>query len=422
MKQMMFKQMKSAFLLSAKMVMMAIAVSMFFTSCEKDDPIEKPDNPDNPDNPPVTETVELTSPITENTTLKDLGLAVDYFFAGSQLSVQNNAVLTIEPGVTIQFTNTNNEGSLYINDGATIKAIGTAEKPIQFIGRNTSKSIWGTVQVNTNSDNEFKYCEFINGGNGYFGTLSMRNIGSSAPRISVQYCTITGSKKYGFDTYGNDFTIDAFDHNTITGGDDAPVYLYNLKMAAKFDMTSNLTGNANDYVAIERNENEVNTTLNQTTVPYYCIGSWTISKTLIINEGVTICMHTDKSWSDSEMGKIVVNGTEAKPVTFTRLPGMTYYWGYYGGLRFSRNNGSELNWCIIEYVKGTDQAAISMSYEGAITLNNCTIRNNQGWGVNKGRGNHCNVIVNHSGTNERFANNASGNVVLCNGDVVNELP
>ena len=61
---------------------------------------------------------------------------------------------------------------------------------------------------------------------------------------------------------------------------------------------------------------------------------------------------------------------------------MTYYWGYYGGLRFSRNNGSELNWCIIEYVKGTDQAAISVSYEGAITLNNCTIRNNQGWGVN----------------------------------------
>jgi hypothetical protein len=404
-----------------KVTAMTLCLAGFtmFSGCE--DP--KEDDPIDPNNPPApAEMVELTSPITADRTLKDLGLPVDYFFAGGQLRVQNNAILTIEPGVTIQFTNTNNEGSLAIEDGATIKAIGTAEKPIQFIGRNTQKGVWGTVQVNTNSDNEFKYCEFINGGNGYFGTLSMRNIGGSAPRISVQYCTITGSKKYGFDTYGNDFTIDAFDHNTITGGDDAPVYLYNLKMAAKFDMTSNLTGNANDYVQIERNENPVNVTLNQTTVPYYCCGTWSINKTLTINEGVTICMHTNVSWSDNEMGKIVVNGTQEKPVTFTRLPGMSYYWGYYGGLRFSRGNGSELNWCIIEYVKGTGDAAISLSYEGAITLNNCTIRNNQGFGVNKGRGNHCSVIVNHTGTNERFSNNASGNVALCNGDVVNALP
>jgi hypothetical protein len=191
-------------------------------------------------------------------------------------------------------------------------------------------------------------------------------------------------------------------------------------MAAKFDMTSNLTGNANDYVVIERNENPVNVTLNQTTVPYYCIGGWTISKTLTINEGVTICMHTDKGWSYSDLGKIVVNGTQAKPVTFTRLPGMTYYWGSYGGLSFSRNNGSELNWCIIEHVKN-NMGAISLSYDGNITLNNCTIRNNQGYGVAWGSG-HTSVVVNHTGTNERFSNNALGNVRLANGTVVNELP
>jgi hypothetical protein len=366
-----------------------------------------------------------------------LGLPIDYVYKGSSLlQVKNNAVLTIEPGVTIQFTNVG--GGIDITDGATIKALGLPklldaqgnvvtiagvelDGHIQFVGVGAQKGSWGTIQVNTNSDNQFKYCDFVNGGGGYFGALSMRNIGSAGPRISMQYCTITGSKKVAFDTYGNDFAIDAFDHNTITGCDDAPVYLYNLKMAALFDMTSNLTGNANDYVAIERNENSVNTTLNQTTVPYYFVGTMSISKTLTINEGVTVCMHTDKSFHDIEMGKIVVNGTEAKPVTFTRLPGMTYYWGSSGGLRFQRNNGSTLNWCVIEYVKPA-MAAISLSYEGAITLNNCTIRNNQGYGVDKGSGNHCSVVVNHSGTNERFANNASGNVILCNGTVVNALP
>ncbi|MCL2511191.1 MAG: hypothetical protein FWF09_03985 [Bacteroidales bacterium] len=408
---------KNSFNLKNVAIMIAcFAVCTVFSGCEKE---EDPINPPPP--PPETEAIELISPITVNTTLKDLGLPIDYVFKGGYLIVKDNAVLTIEPGVTIQFTSTNGDGTLSIDDGATIVAIGTAEKPIQFIGNGTQKGSWGTVQVNTNSDNKFKYCEFINGGGSYNGALSMRNIGGTGPRISVQYCKIIGSKKYGFDTYGNDFTIDAFDNNTITGGEDAPVSLYNLKMAAKFDMTSNLTGNANDYVRIERNENMVNTTLNETTVPYYCVGNWSINKTLTINEGVTICMHTDVSWSDSEMGKIVVNGTQAKPVTFTRLPGMTYYWGSYGGLRFSRNNGSELNWCVMEYVKN-DMAAIDLSYEGYITLNNCTIRNNQGYGVNKGRGNHCDVVVNHSGTNERFSNNALGNVILCNSDVVSVLP
>ena len=71
----------------------------------------------------------------------------------------------------------------------------------------------------------------------------------------------------------------------------------------------------------------LNTTLSETTVPYYCIGSQTINRTLTINEGITIYVQADRSWSDSEYGKLVVNGTPTKPVTFTRLPGITYYWG-----------------------------------------------------------------------------------------------
>ncbi|MDR0873484.1 MAG: hypothetical protein LBN27_08500, partial [Prevotellaceae bacterium] len=226
---------KNYFSLKFWAMIIALFAGFTFASCGKEE--DEPGGGD-PIIPPIGELTELKSPITENTTLKDLGLPIDYFFAGSTLFVQNNAVLTIEPGVTIQFTSTGDKGSLQINDGATIKAIGTAEKHIQFVGRNSAKGSWGTVQVNTNSDNEFKYCDFVNGGNGSFGTLSMRGSGNNSPRISVQYCSITGSKKYGFDTYGNNFAIDAFDHNTITGGDDAPVYLYNLKMAEKFDLTS----------------------------------------------------------------------------------------------------------------------------------------------------------------------------------------
>ncbi|MDR0831209.1 MAG: hypothetical protein LBN95_14040, partial [Prevotellaceae bacterium] len=50
-----------------------LAATTIFSGCE---PIEPPD----PNNP-TGELTELKTPITENTTLKDLGLEVDYFFA-----------------------------------------------------------------------------------------------------------------------------------------------------------------------------------------------------------------------------------------------------------------------------------------------------------------------------------------------------
>ena len=49
---------------------------------------------------------------------------------------ENNAILTIEPGVTIQFTASGKRGGFRIRNGATIKAIGSASKRIQFIGTN----------------------------------------------------------------------------------------------------------------------------------------------------------------------------------------------------------------------------------------------------------------------------------------------
>ena len=69
--------------------------------------------------------------------------------------------LTVEPGVTIRFANTNRNGGIRIRGGATIKAIGTASDRIQFIGTNNSKGSWRGINVETNSDNQFAYCDFL---------------------------------------------------------------------------------------------------------------------------------------------------------------------------------------------------------------------------------------------------------------------
>jgi len=365
--------------------------------------------------------IELTSPITTNTTLKDLGLPVDYVWNGDgYLLVQNNATLTIEPGVTIKITKKG--GGINITESGQIIANGTTDKRIQFIGEGASKGSWESIYINSNKDNSFKYCDFINGGSSTsFGGV-VNNEGSNA-RLSMTYCTIDGSLGYGyFVRSDNPNAIIAFNNNRIKACNKAPIHVNESFNAQKFDMTSDLSGCTENYINVANfsaRESGSNITINQTNVPFYFDKMCEIRKVLTIKEGVSICLGPDGYFQQGGLGALIVNGTESKPVTFSRLPGVSsYYWGStYGSFIFYTNTGSVLNWCVIEHSKAEGAVAI-WAEEAQITLNYVTIRNNQKFGVNfvsKG------TII-HKGVNERFSNNASGNVRLYGGTVSSRLP
>ena len=369
--------------------------------------------------------VELTSPINESMTLKDLGKEVDYVYNGNRLlEVTGNAVLTIEPGVTIKFTNKN--GGIKINELCQIEAIGTAEKPIKFIGESEMKGSWSRIEILSFGDNRFKYCNFIGGGSNAAYAVIYQFLdkfgGPGSTSLGMEYCNIKGSLGYGYYVKTNYFNgVTAFNHNTISGCDKAPVYVTDLAHTQKFDLTSDFTGNKQNYIHVYSFQQLQSITLNELNVPYYWSYNTSVDKQLTINEGVTICVAPDCNISVLE--QIKVKGTEQKPVTFTRLPeGAAYYWD---GITFTGDEGEGyvLNWCIIEYCKS--RAAISVVGDwfsgvgGKVTLNNVTIRNNQQYGVEI-RSNNCKVI--HSGTNHRFFNNTKGNVLLPDGTVSDLLP
>ena len=157
--------MKKIFKTTFLMAILAIAGMVMLAGCSKsnDERLDDPNNPDNPDNPQGTNAIELTSPINQNTTLKDLGYSVDYVYNGkNMLEVTSNAVLTIEPGVTIQFTQ--KKGGLKVSEMCQINAVGTKEKPIKFIGSTSDKGSWDGVRILSGGENQFKYCDFIGGG------------------------------------------------------------------------------------------------------------------------------------------------------------------------------------------------------------------------------------------------------------------
>jgi hypothetical protein len=360
--------------------------------------------------------------------LKDLGLPIDYVYKGSSLlEVRNNAVLTIEPGVTIQFTKT--DGGIKVTDGACINAAGMADKHIQFIGTGTEKGSWYGVDVRTTSDNQFKYVDFINSGSAAANVNTYAVLTIYDAKCGVSHCKISGGLGYGIYINGgnhggpNNTRITAFDNNVVENVDYEPVYLWYISHASIFDMTSDFTQNTKPYIKITPGQTlSADATLNQTTVPYYIADDIDyMNKKLTINAGVTIYMGVDNNLTGSgavNEGVIFINGTVEKPVTFTRLPGTTSYWGtvYFRGLI-----GSRIENCIFEYGGNhNDRGMIDIASESDLTLTNVVIRNSYNYGVriDEWGGNY---RLTHS--NVTFANNYKGNVYMSRaGTVLTQLP
>ena len=332
--------------------------------------------------------IELKSPISVNTTLKDLGLPVDYIYTGNNLlQVSENATLTIEPGVTIQFTNNGRSGGIDIKSGSTIKAVGTASNRIQFIGAYEAAGTWAGITITSNTDNQFVYCDFLNMGNASrtdYGGIQL----SYATKVGFSHCKFTNGMGTGVraSSYGGVCQFSAFDNNTFEGYDNfPPMDLTSLTLLEKFDMTSDFTKNAKKYIEV-RPEITKDVTLNQTTVPYF-FNSYIndLSNTLTINEGVTIYVSGDfittGGGGADQSGRLMINGTATKKVKITRLPNTSSYWGR---VAFWGLKGSVVNNCIFEYGghnSGVSSAILCINRYTDLTLNNVEINNADAYGV-----------------------------------------
>jgi hypothetical protein len=337
------------------------------------------------------------------------------------LLVRNNATLTIEPGVTIQFTKQN--GGLEIQEGSCITAVGTEEKHIQFVGVGTQKGTWyGVTLNNTNADNKLVYCDLLNAGssNSTVNTYAALYIyrGSNA---SIQHCKITNGLDYGIALH-SDARITAFDNNSVEGFENRePVYSNGaLSKLSKFDMTSDFTGNTKPYIKVDCPQtNKEDVSLSQTSVPYYInYGIDYMNKTLTINEGVTLYMGNGQGLScQYGEGGLVINGSVAKPVTVTRLPGTSYYWNQ---ITYRTNAGHQLKNCIIEYGGNPNNRGMIELWDVTnLTMENVVVRNSYNYGI---LWNLQSTRVTHS--NVTFDNNFKGNVYY-NGqiyDSLDELP
>lgn len=356
--------------------------------------------------------VNFSGNIDENTTWPDLGLPVDYIVDG-WISIDGNALLTIEPGVTIMFTG--NNGGLYVGENAGLRMVGTADKPIKFVGptNNVNNGSWDRIQISSKrTDNVWEYVEFIRGGTSDYEWSAVVDV--QGAKLSMRNCTIDGSLGCGMDL-DYEAKLIAFEGNTIKNCAKYPII--SGDWCSLFDLTANNTfsNNTKNFVAaycsgIDLTEN---TTIKKLPIPYYIDYGISVSGgyKLTIEAGTEFYVNSEQEIRIAEESALIANGTAAEPIVFR---GMEDEIGYWKGIRYhSQKESSIMNYCKVgncgENDPGFWSACLTFWNGSRLTMTNCTFGNCRHYGIALDDIENMNSIT-HS--NNTFTGCGAGNVFV----------
>jgi hypothetical protein len=354
------------------MVVMAV-----FTSCEEEEPLEVTKN----------YIKEITTPtlITANKT---------WYVEGD---IYVTADLTIEAGTTIKFM----EGaSLNIgyNSYGSLKALGTAEKPIIFTSAATNKSAgdWDGIFFHVNNSStatELKYCVFEYGGL----TRSDKEEGSvielNGTHVKMNNCIVKEAPNCGIYLDENSDFVE-FNNNTIEKCASHPMVM-SASAVGSIGLNNKFVTTDNYGIWIFISDIKTNVSWNKQTVPYFIQGWIEVdanNAVLTIEQGTTIKFFPEGVLrvGYSNGGKLIAQGTQIAPIVFTSAAASPSKgdWKY---LEFSDNTsaGTILEFCTVEYAGGydnNDEDAAIYVYTNNLTIKNCIIREIEGKGIIVGSG------------------------------------
>lgn len=323
--------------------------------------------------------------ISANTTWEDRGLPVDYVIDG-YLVIDGNALLTIEPGVTIMFASVSS--GIDVGENAGLRMVGTEENPIVLCGptNNPNNGSWGNINIYSNrADNQFEYVQFLRGGSDDSKWRGVVRMGGNA-KLSMKHCLIDGSLGTGFVAEYSNNTIMAFEHNTITHCATYPMiteshtdFLDNLSINNTFINNGN---NVIYMYGIDLDLTE-NHTLKAMSIPYY-FERFDLrgNKTFTIEPGTQMLFGHEAYISVNSDVIFVANGTESEPIIMSGEADNAPW----SGITFrSTRNGNSISYCQIKGVGVSDSydnsSCIYIDTDAKLSLQNNTFGPSQYYGV-----------------------------------------
>ena len=344
---------------------------------------------------------EISGAITTDTTYEGCYKVV------SDISVGNNALLTIKKGSTLLFTDST--GLTVSSDGA-LKAVGTITQPILFTSEQKTAGFWKGLRFyySNNVKNELDYVTVeYGGGNGYGNVVLDASIGNPS-RLKIRNSTLQQSSEYGF-WFDDGSIIDTFKNVTSTKNSKS-AGLLSASALDSLDSASKFTGNTHDNIAIKGSSLKKDAVWQPLSVPVNALGTINIYKNLEIKANSTFVMNSGVAFTINSDGSLLAKGTKAESILFT---GEQQTAGYWKGLRFNYSNNvkNELDYVTVEYGGGNGYGNVvldaSIGNPCRLTMNSSILQHSLKYGLWLDEGSITNNDIASSNT---FTDNSSGTV------------
>lgn len=314
------------------------------------------------------------------------------------------APLTLAPGVTLEFVA---DGSMIVQNGGSLKAIGETEKNITF--RSTEKDVvyWKGLQILTASaDNVFEHVTFENGGSqAWTGAPDSRAMvylqGNS--KALFTFSRFIGSAHYGlWVPAGGDIT--GFNGNEFV--DNARVMIIHPNRVGGMTVQNKFSDNAEARVRVTFGNTDV-VTMAQTwralSSPYLLMDRTFVRAPLTIEAGAMFEFAQNANLVVTDEGSLRAEGEAGKRITFSGFEDLTGYWK---GIQYNTVSASN----VLAYVDisnagsqawfggANSQSSVHVTANGSLALSNATFAKTTGYAVIvSGGGSLSCSNVNHGG-------------------------
>lgn len=300
-----------------------------------------------------------------------------------------NSTVTIEPGCVIRMTP---NGYLKVGErkNGAIVAVGTAQKPIQFISLSNNdlaavqKGVWYGIRFgerNIVNTTRLRYCTFSGAGKDETPCIEVYKTELYMESSTIEYCADIAIKAHGaaagFASFSGN-TLRHCDGYLITATTEALNYL---------DINNTLTPTNDKSIAILGGNINIDCTLTKQNHPYTVLGNLYVDEArLTLESGCTLAFtgRTSLNIGKTYPASLVANGTANNPIYFTSASAPPRA-GDWQGLIFHARNISALTSLrnvVIEYAGQSID-----SYQGAINtatpirMENSIIRHSNNYGL-----------------------------------------
>lgn len=318
----------------------------------------------------------LRGQINQSRTLEKRNDHIDYIIDG-ELSVGDNAVLTIDPGVKIAFSGIHS--GITVGENAALKIAGTFAEPVILTGPvgNNSKGSWtGLRYFSSRMDNLIQFAEIINAGN-QVNDAAIYLVTEAA--VNINNTIISGSVRNGIVNWGG--RIREFSNNVIADCNDAPLYTYSLGTILSLDSSNEFINNGTQAVIVEYADLYTNDiTLNRLQIPYLFNHGIALDRTLTVEKGTQMLFNGNTEFNIYDNGRLIANGDEMNPILISSIVNEKGFWK---GIIISSTRDNQMNHCIVSNA-GSFQywtnAGIYMHGGSRLTIKNTSISSSLTYG------------------------------------------